>query len=179
VDLKCNNTRVGSASGLQLALGRITPSPEWKEEASEQLEQPDKDDGPAARPAFILGLVVPLGLLAVCGVMLAGKLGPIPSGVILAVLALAGLIVMIFAANVDYRDEIAREESRQAERPSWISPEAMAAMFSTETRGAVWVSLVFYILIGLFAIAGAVLPVVIRGAPLTGKSAPDSRPNPG
>jgi len=160
VDLKCGSTRVGSASGFQLTFGRMTTSPEFDEQ---RADEKDADDGPDARPWFILGLLVPLALLTVSALMLEGK-WRIPGGTLLTILAAVGVVVIICAANVDYRDEIAREES-SATKPqdsSPISSRELSAMLSTETRGAVWASLAFYILIVLLGAAGTALPVALR-----------------
>lgn len=162
VELNCGGTPLGTASGFQLATGGITPRQELQEQNPDKVKE---DDGPEARPWFLLGLFVPLGLLAVCGLVFLGRLSPISGGTFLALLALVGVVVMILAANVDYREEM-RRDSAERDKHAGIGSPDLSGMISTTTRGTVWACLTLYIVTGLLGVACAALPWLLRKAAL-------------
>jgi len=161
VDLNCSGRPVGSASGFQLATGGMTLRQELQEQNQDEAK---KDEGPEARPWFLLGLFVPLALLAVCCLIFLGMLPSISGGTLLALLALVGVIVMILAANVDYREEM-RRGSAERDKPSGIDPPDLSGMISTTTRGAVWGCLTLYVVTGLLGVACAALPRALEHTP--------------
>lgn len=184
VDLTCGGEKVGSASGWQLTVGQMTME-------KEQEEKPDSEDGPKARPWFILCLILPVALLTVGAMAVTGRWPSAGAGKVLLVLGVVGLIMMILAANVDYSHEIneqmQKEQAAKPPPPSGVQPgmEAMGEQVAgevamkgieTRTRGILWVSLVLYILVGACGAANLFLPRLV-GAP-TAAASPPAQPPP-
>ena len=110
LDITCNanGATIATMSGLQLSVGGMTrdmqqmpplpggPDGESGANSSDQFLQ-----DPQARPWFFLSLLVPLAVLVVAGVGLAGNFSLTKVGAALAILSLAGLALLILAAYTD------------------------------------------------------------------------------
>jgi hypothetical protein len=178
VNLTCNGMELASASGLQLTVGSISPSPMLEKQMD---KEPSDGEGPDARPWFIMGLLVPLGLLATCALMLTGRFGLAGGGKILIVLGVVGLLVMILAANVEYRDEMMEDQaSSDSQGPSDfpISQNDVAKMINTEAGGAVWTSLVLYVLIALMGAVETFFGPMLRGLATSRRQVPQPEQTP-
>lgn len=174
LDLRCQSTRLASASGWQLTVGDVSLSKQMEEQASAEPEE-EQWEGPDARPVFILGLILPLAMLGVSLGMFTGRLGT-TGGAVVAILAVAGIVVMVGATYVDYAEEMQPEPPpEQAEDSDTISlfsekdeatmEQQMRTMLNTDPRGALWTSLVFYILAAVVGAAAVALPAVMKRLP--------------
>jgi hypothetical protein len=158
VNLRCADMTIGHATGMQLAIGKITMDMPDMGAAGAEKQQEQKD--PDARPIFFLGLLLPLAICIVGVFSLKGRIGVSPTGAWLTALGVVGLIVMIMAANVDYSDEMVGDakKSPQAQPQSEMEKQMAAQMdkqmsaqmnkqITTEATGILWMSLVLYILV--------------------------------
>jgi hypothetical protein len=181
--------RIGSATGLQLARGEMTPSASIDDpEKARQLVETVKP-----RRVFYLGLLLPAGLI-VLGLF--GAIARPRVGLAIVVLAGAGIVVMVMAANVEYeelKEGMAKPEavspaptpgqaagSRPSD-PGEAMGEAMgealgdmmtegvqkgvsaSAEISTTTQGAWGWSLALYIMAAACGVADLVLPRILSG----------------
>ncbi|HAU37602.1 MAG TPA: hypothetical protein DCX07_07770 [Phycisphaerales bacterium] len=182
VDLKCGGQEVGHASGLQLSIGKMSLSEQMEKMQKEQgAEETKKDEGPDARPWFFLGLIVPIvGLLV--GVMgLCGKFQTMPLGAALAGVGVLGILVVILAANVDYTDEMVRDQQKDSASAGAGNDEMsrqmeanMRKVLTTEGTGVLWTSMVLYILLLLCGAANIVVEKV--KLPIAPAAGPSSTP---
>jgi hypothetical protein len=156
LNVTCQGNEVASASGLQLAMGDISPAGMMKEQ-----EAPEKDPGEKvdARPWFWLGLLVPLGLLGVGLMGAKGSMQPTAAGRSLIVLGAVGLVIVILAAaTVDYA-EMMESSDKTPTQPAGRGPQGpmgtmmqqqmeaqMKEAVKTEGTGILWGSLALYVL---------------------------------
>lgn len=143
LDIKCGGHKIASASGLQLSIGKVCLS-------SKELSDKDSSKEPDARPWFALGLVIPMGLLAAAGMTLAGGIAPRRLGTYLVIAGLAGVMMMILAANVNYSQDSVREKD---------------VVIKTEATGVLIASAVFYVMGVLCGFANLFLPTLLGKSP--------------
>jgi len=194
-ELHCGTMQIGEASGWQLAKGDMTSiqpdmsssMPGVKVTKKEGDDGKDPSESIDARPWFILGLIVPIALLGVGVLGLAGKM---PSGGALIVLGAIGMVVMLLAFNVDYADEVTADMEKQQKESAGPSggegqtvPMAagmekamqqqmqsqMAGQIKTEATGIVWASLVLYILVVVCGVANLAAPAMLRASGTAGR----------
>lgn len=183
LNLTCAGQKLGSASGLQLASGKMTEEKVFDESDSgvgivktDEGKKESLSDAIKARPWFFLCLVIPIALLLIGVMGLVGRLSPGGASGALIVLGVVGLIMMILASSVDYSDEIvAKQKQENAKKAGAASTEPagmdalgasmgkemeqqMKQKLKTEATGIVWTSLVFYILVALCGVVDLVLP---------------------
>lgn len=206
LELSCKNEameiKMGKASGWQLTRGTMSaisdpdealptgakikpekPTPEQQAKQQEKMNETFK-----ARPWFALGLILPVALLLVGVKALSPTAIPASTGLVLLVLALAGVAVVIMATQVSYTDEImAAQEKDQPPKPTaGADPgnamgEAMAnsmqaqiklqmkqALKTTPTAG-LWITLAAYI--ALAATGTAVMALGKTSRPATASPA--------
>ncbi len=173
--------KIGTSSGLQITTGNMTsnlPENMGQQGKGVNVEKKDPGEDINARPWAILGLIVPIGILAVAGASLAGKLTAANSGGIIAVMALVGLLVMILAANINYVDDMIEAQKDKQEQQSAGANSAMQAnmqkqmedqmkqAMKTEGTGILWTSIVFYALLFL---AGLANPLIAKNLPASAR----------
>ncbi len=159
---------IGTSSGLQITTGDMTsklPENMGQQGQGVKVEKKDPGEDISARPWAILGLIVPIGILAVAGASLAGKLTSANSGGIIVVMAIVGLLVMILAANINYVDDMIEAQKDKQKQQSAGANSAMQANMQkqmedqmkqamrTEGTGILWTSIVFYALLFLAGLA--------------------------
>jgi len=186
--LSCAGETLGTATGWQLTVGEMSDSERMQEMSPDESAAEEGDEqGPDARPWFILGLLAPIGVLLISFLGLSGKTSSLSTGSLLGLTAVVGVIVVIAATQVDYADEMM--EQQQAESPPVVQPEEpadtfgpelgpfmeeasqgkMAAMIETETLVSVWFSLALYIVLLLSGLAMMLLRFVPQ---LVGQATP-------
>jgi len=113
-DSEVKESKMGHASGMQLAAGRLTPYDDDKP-VEDEKKIDEANETIQARPWFWVGLIVPLLLIAlgVLGVM--GKFGGPIGGGATVLLGVLGLIVVFTAMAVDYTDDF-MDKGRQEEQ---------------------------------------------------------------
>jgi len=155
-------TVLAHASGWDLARGELTPGERFKREARGAQEN---EEGPPAKPWAYGGLVLP-GLLVILALLcLFGRLTSPGTGKWMLLLGIAGVVLMLVAASVDYVDEAmdqAKEEMRaHGMRPGCRAFELNMAeavsktkeVIQTKATAYLWGCLVLYGLIGLCGLA--------------------------
>lgn len=182
--------KIGTATGLELAGGELTSDPQLQQMFGESPETKEDDaESPNARPWAYLGLAIPMMVILAGMAGLSGRLGAAVLGVLLVLLAGAGVGVMAAAAHVTY-PELEADNSPPAveQSPPWSAgseprsleaiqaeamAEAFAAMgqmmassirFNVEVRPALWWSLGLYISVGLLGLGVAVAGLAGRQA---------------
>ncbi len=146
------------ASGWDLARGELTPEERFKGKA---CAAQDNEEGPPAKPWAYGGLVLP-GLLVILALLcLLGRLTSPGAGKWMLLLGIAGVVLMLVAASVDYVDEAmdkAKEEMRaRGVRSGCRAFELNMAEVASKTKEVIqtkatpylWACLVLYGLIGL------------------------------
>ncbi len=192
--------KIGSATGLQLAMGDMTPAAgiEDPNQARELVETVKP------RPWFYLGLMLPTGLILLA---LFGVIGRQRVGVGLTLLAIGGIVVVALAANVEYPELKEKMPTptaapRAAPRtPPGDPGEALGEAFgdmmmegmqqgiggavqiTTRTRPAWGWSLALYIILAVCGVADLLLPALVarlerRGPPPEGGPAAGAPPPP-
>ena len=197
-ELHCGTMQIGEANGWQLTKGDMTSiqpdmsssMPGVKVTKDEGGDGKDASESINARPWFILGLIVPIALLAVGALGLAGKMPASGAGKALIVLGAIGMVVMLLAANVDYADEVAADmekSQKESAEPEGGEGETdpmaagmeeamqqqmesqMAGQIQTEATGIVWASLVLYILVVGCGAANLAAPAMLRATGTAGE----------
>ena len=155
-------TVLAHASGWDLARGELTPEERFRGEASAAQEN---QEGPPAKPWAYGGLVLP-GLLVILALLcLFGRLTSPGAGKWMLLLGIAGVVLMLVAASMDYVDE-AMDKAKAEMRARGVGPGCgsfevnMAEVASktkeviqTKTTPYLWACLVLYGLIGLCGLA--------------------------
>ncbi len=212
VNLTCSTPMgeiiMGSSSGLQLTTGSMSPANTpmpmkgmnegQQQPSSEAKEKQQKDTNEAisARPWFILGLLIPLALLAVGGSAARDRMEAQGASKALIVLGVIGVILMILAATVDFSGDIIEKQEKEQKAQIQNQPqnmnEAMSQMqaemekkvkesIKTKATGILWFSLVLYVLVIGCGVLNLVLPNL--GAALAGEGtdsqSPPLPPSPG
>jgi len=192
---------LGTATGWQLTVGEMSESEQMRDMSPDQSAAEEGDeDGPDARPWFILGLLTPIGVLLISFLGFSGKTSSVSTGCLLGLAGVVGLIVVVAATQVDYGDEMM--EQQQAESAPAVQPdeptdtsapelgsfmegasqERMAAMIETETLVSVWFSLALYIVLLLSSLALMLLrfvpQLVGQATPAPAAAAPVTTPTP-
>ena len=201
VNLTCSGQKIGSATGLQLAAGKMTeekPSGDFGMTLTPPPEETKKEPistAIKARPWFFLCLVLPVAALLVGLLREIGRMPACAAGGGLILLGVLGLVMMIMAGSVNYSDEImAKQKEDQARKPVATSEpnlppiagelsksmesqmeQQMKEALNTEPTGAVWTCLVLYILLMLCGAANLLLP---KARALLAAQAPPQPPPP-
>ena len=127
------------------------------------------------RPWLLIGLIVPLGVLAVSTAALFGKVPLLPSVSLrsgsagwLVIAGAAGIIVMSLAASIDYRKGIHADDPDVADL---LAVTDSANTVTVRPTLALWASLGGYVLVAACGVANIVLPRFVR----TGWNKPTDR----
>lgn len=162
---------IAQASGWELARGEISP-------AEDCARQPKPAGGnqefPKPKYWVYLGLAVPVGLLIVAVLGISHSLSWGGAGKIMLVLGVAGVVVMLVAASIDYvddaldqsKDEMAKRAPGMVSRPGGMAFDAavsqagdkMREVLKTKATWYLWGSLGLY---GLVVVCG--LATVLAG----------------
>lgn len=191
---KDKERKVGQASGLQLAIGTLTPYKDDKpfepEGEKEQKQVDEMNETIQARPWFFVALIAPLLLILIGVVGVLGKAGSGPVGVVMILLGILGVVMMVMAMLVDYQEDMIAK-GRQDEREKLVEKGTAEAEITkildekekkqreqieegkkkgqgyyTRARGALWISLVLYVVtIGLGALVMFVSKPAAAAAP--------------
>ena len=184
LEVTCQGNALAEASGLQLALGDVSPT------APAGQGDSDKDPGEDvdARPWFWLGLLIPIGI-AIMGLLGAtGNMEAGAAGRALIVLGIIGVILMILAATtVDYADAATKDAKmdgggqgpNNADNPfgQQMQKQMQAQMkdaIKTETTGILWGSLVLYLLVAGCGVVNYVM--LSQGGEPAAAAAPEREP---
>jgi len=183
-------TTIATSTGLQLAQGEVTLDEDFRQEQEQSDREPKQPD---ARPWFFLGLVLPVAIAAVGALGLSGKLPACSAGVALVLGGVAGLVVMVLAANVAYdelqgaagppRATVRPTPATAASQPGDALGQAMgdalgramsegverSVKLTTTATAAVWWSLALYVLVAICGAANLALP---RLTPAAGDTCP-------
>lgn len=141
---------IAHASGWDLARGKLTPADEFKHHADPASDQPKAPDD---RPWVYACLVLPV-LLALCGLMCVAGASPVAAGRGMLLLGVAGVILMLVAASVDYVDDMVAAAGDQASSAGACKKvfdsaltqavPKMKEVFRTDTTWCLWGSVVLY-----------------------------------
>jgi len=187
VKVKCNGpmgkTTVAKATGWQLATGEVTKIEQPRMNSGGRTQPSSQDPAAAdidARPWFYFGLLIPLAGVLLSLLSVGGRLALAPAGKALIVVGILGIVVAILAANVDYSDEIKTPAPPRPQRsgdPGQDLGNAMGQammqgmmkpagkMMVTEPTGAVWWSLVLYVIVAACGATNLVLPSMLGRRP--------------
>ena len=116
------------ASGLQLAAGEATPVGMFKGASTSSSGNKDLP----AHPWLYGGLILPVGLLVVCGMCLSGHMQAPTAGKVMFFLAFAGVGMMYAASRISYADDIAAKA--RSDFASRIPPGAVVDMGAVEEQ---------------------------------------------
>lgn len=201
VNVTCSGTKVGSATGLQLSVGKMTVNNPFGEDGPAKktggAKEEDKKD-PKARPWFFLGLIVPLLVLAAAGMGLAGKMTGPAAGMAIAMLGVLGLLTAILATQVDYKAEMTAEPPKMqpkggdAKNPDEAMGQAMGQAMGeafgkkmaeempirTEATGGLVTTIVLYALLLAAGAVNLVLPGMMAKMRAAGAGNPPIPPPP-
>ena len=172
---------IGHASGWDLAVGDFTTAGPYDElrRQQEQLLQQDPSaadqDFPESRSWVYLGLALPILLLVVSVACVAGVVAPQGGGKLMFLLAVAGAIVVLSAATVDYVDDafdLAEKQMSSTGVPPHMrfavqrgmeqAKTEMKKVVPTEGTPYLWASLGLY---GVAAVCGFVTLSIPRPIP--------------
>lgn len=184
VKVKCNGPMgkmtVAKATGWQLATGGLTKVEQPQMNSGDQPQTPSQGPSPAnisARPWFYLGLLIPLAGAILSLLSVGGRLALASAGKALIVVGILGVAIAILAANVDYSDEIKMPAPQPTPQASSDPGQALGnammqgfmkpatKMLVTEPTGAVWWSLVLYVIVAACGVVNLVLPSMLRRSP--------------
>lgn len=202
VRLSCGTEQVditlGTASGWQLSNGTYSefePGEEGGAALSEEVHIP-KGTEIDARPKFYLALAASLGIAAVAGLGLWGKLSAEAAGHLLALLGALGIVMMVMVVFVDFHDETktalnvrnlaelsrgggadASERLSEAKQEEMgrisgkiqaaLEDKALLDMIETKCTNYVWFSMQLYVLV---AITGVLMVLLGRVAPKSARA---------
>ena len=149
-------TILASASGWDLARGKLTPDDRFKGKAPAVQEN---QEGPPAKPWAYGGLVLP-GLLAGLALLcISGRLTSAGAGKCMLALGIGGVVLMFVAASVDYIDEAMDQATDEMvaqgapvgqaafRRDMAATAEQAKKLIQTKTTPYLWASLGLYVLI--------------------------------
>ena len=140
---------IGTANGWQLAMGDMTSGDMTKAEGQ------DADSfAIRARPWFILGIVLPVTMLAVGVLSLLKKLRARPAGLTIAICGGLGVLLALSVLTVDYNADFNHASTANSSGADVEMAELMLAFFDivmpTSVVSGVWASLVFCLMAGFF-----------------------------
>lgn len=181
LDVTCSNMKVASATGLQLSLGKITreENPGGMKGAVKpdepKAEKKDEKD-PAARPWFLLCLLLPAMLMAVGVFGSLGRLSGAVAGLAIVGLAIVGLIMACLATGVDYGKEMMNDQPAKVKNTDGTDADGMGqamgqamgkmmaekSPIQTQATGALVTTIVFYSLLIAIGALNLVLPTALR-----------------
>ena len=121
-------TEIAQASGLELACGEATPVGMFKGAASAR----SGEQGLPSRWWLYGGVVLPLGLLVVCGLCLAGTMQAATGGKVMFFLAFAGVGMMYTASRISYADDAVAKA--RSEFVAHAPPGAVANMGAVDEQ---------------------------------------------
>ena len=187
-ECRCSTMQLGEADGWQLTKGDMTA-------VQPRMSSSAISESTDARPWFIFGLIVPITLLGVGALGVAGAIRATGAGKAMIILGAIGIAVMLLAANVDYSGEFSEGVERyQNQKTREAAPrgvgdvgaappglkEAMtdeislrtAESVQTEPTVIVWTSLVLYILVAGCGVTNLVAPIMLKAMPAPAPAAP-------
>jgi len=121
-------TEIAQASGLELACGEATPVGMFKDAAAGQTG----DQGLPSRSWLYGGIVLPIGLLVVCGLCLTGNMEAATAGKVMFFLAFVGVGMMYMTSRISYADDVV--DKARSEFSRHAPPGAVASMGAVEEQ---------------------------------------------
>ena len=186
-----------TATGWQLTQGNLTVSSNMAQEdakvdkAKQEQDIAKLNESIQPRPWFIAGLAIPAAMVLLAVLAVAGVIRPTSGGIMLIVLAVAGIGTAMAASRVSYVEELIEHSRSDAREKNKDQPEAGQEMakamerqvqeqirkvVKTEGTPWLWVSVAIY---GFIAICGminiaidAALATASTGGSPSGSAAP-------